>query len=336
MYRKTIMFFMAMAICTAVAFAAGSKDSVASGGAAPIELKAYTFMNATSLAGKSLIRFAETVEKDSGGRIKVTVFHSGALGNDREGLESCRMGTLDIYMTGTGIYSGFYPYTKMFDLPYLFKDSKQAYDIVNGPIGDEVFAEMTKYNLVHLSTGDSGMRHISTANKAVSNVNDVRGLKVRVPEIDTYVDVWKSWGAVVTPMPLSELYMALKTGVVSAQDNAPYHTYASKVYEALTHYSMIGYMWMGLTTVMNLQKYNTLPADLQKVLKDAAKDMAAYTVMVIDEDNKAAFAEFRKQGIIINESPDVASFRQNMDELYRKYEKEPWYKADIIKKIRGN
>ena len=335
MNKKLFVVLLAVSVIGTGVFAGGSQEKAKAGETKPVELKTYTFMSATSLAGKSLIRFGQTAEKMSGGKIKATTFHSGALGNDREGLESCRMGTLDIYMTGTGIYSSFYPYTKMFDLPYLFENSKQAYDLVNGPIGDEVFKEMTKYNLVHLSTGDSGMRHISTSNKPINTVEDIKGLKVRVPEIDTYVDAWKSWGAVVTPMPLAELYMALKTGVVDAQDNAPYHTYASKVYEALNHYSMIGYMWMGLTTVMNLQKYNTLSPELQKVLKDAAKDMAQYTISVIDDDNKAAFAEFQKRGMKINEKPDIASFKRNMDELYKKYEKESWFKKDIIQKIRG-
>ena len=94
-------------------------------------------------------------------------------------------------------------------------------------------------------------RHISTSNKAINSVDDVKGLKIRVPEIDTYVALWKSWGAIVTPMPITELYMALKTGVVDAQDNAPYHTVASKVYEVQKHYSMINYMWMGLTMTVH-------------------------------------------------------------------------------------
>jgi tripartite ATP-independent transporter DctP family solute receptor len=316
-------------------FGAGKQEAAPAAPGKPVELKIYTFMSGTSLAGKSIAKMAQDAEKMSGGRLKFSVFNSGALGNDREGLESCRMGTLDIYLTGTGIYSSFYPYTKMFDLPYLFETSKQAFDIINGPIGDEVFKEMTKYNLVHLSTGDSGMRNISTTNKQINTVEDIKGLKVRVPEIDTYVDTWKSWGAVVTPMPLAELYMALKTGVVDAQDNAPYHTYASKVYEAQNYYSMINYMWMGLTTVMNLQKYNSLPDDLKKVLKDAAKEMALYSVNSVDGENKAAFEEFKKRGMQINMNPDIASFKRNMPEFYKKYEKEPWFKKDIVEKIRG-
>lgn len=332
--KRLVTIALVITIAGAGLFAAGKQETAASGGK-PIELKIYTFMSGTSLAGKSIAKLAQDAEKNSNGRLKFTVFNSGALGNDREGLESCRMGTLDIYMTGTGIYSSFYPYTKMFDLPYLFDTSKQAFDLINGQIGEEVFKELTKYNLVHLSTGDSGMRNISTTNKPINSVENVKGLKVRVPEIDTYVDTWKSWGAVVTPMPLAELYMALKTGVVDAQDNAPYHTNASKVYETQDYYSMINYMWMGLTTVMNLQKYNTLPDDLKAILKNAAKDMALYTVNAVDEDNKAALEVFKKKGMQINMNPDIASFKRNMPELYKKYEKEPWFKKDIIEKIKG-
>ena len=194
-----------------------------------LTLKAYVPTNPTAVPTKALTLFADNVNKAAGGRLNIQVFHSGQLGNDREAIESTRMGTIDIMFAGTGGYSSFYPKAKIFDLPFLFTDAKQAFEVVNGPVGEEIFSGLKSFNLVYLATGDNGMRHISTSNKAINTADDVKGLKVRVPEIDTYVALWKSWGSIVTPMPITELYMALKTGVVDAQDNAPYHTVASKV-----------------------------------------------------------------------------------------------------------
>ena len=299
-----------------------------------ITLKAYVPTNPTAVPTKALTLFADNVNKAAGGRLKVQVFHSGQLGNDREAIESARMGTIDIMFAGTGGYSNFYSKAKIFDLPFLFNSAKEANEVVNGPVGEELFSGLKAFNLVYLATGDNGMRHISTSNKPINTVDDVKGLKVRVPEIDTYVALWKSWGAIVTPMPITELYMALKTGVVDAQDNAPYHTVASKVYEVQKNYSMINYMWMGLTMVANDKAWAKIPDDLKKVIKDEAKKMAAWSFDEIERDNVTALATMKANGTVINYTPDRASFMKNIDAFYAKYEGQPWYDKALVQKLR--
>ena len=231
--------------------------------AKPINLIAYNPMPPSSVPTQALIKFAEIAEKNSNGRLKFTVKHSGQLGSDREGIESAKMGTIDVIISGTGMYSSFYDKVKIFDLPFLFTDAKQARKVVNGPIGERIFKDLDKQGFVYLATGDNGMRQVSSK-KPIQTVADVKGLKIRLPEMPTYLAVWKSWGATPVPIPVSELYMSLKTGVVDAQDNAPYHTVATKCYEVQPNYSMINYMWMGLTAAMNAKKFNSLPPDLQK------------------------------------------------------------------------
>ncbi|MFB0936167.1 MAG: TRAP transporter substrate-binding protein [Propionivibrio sp.] len=298
-----------------------------------LTLKAYVPTNPTAVPTKALTLFAENVNKAAGGRLNIQVFHSGQLGNDREAIESTRMGTIDIMFAGTGGYSSFYPKAKIFDLPFLFTNAKQAFEVVNGPVGEEIFSGLKSFNLVYLATGDNGMRHISTSSKPIHTVDDVKGLKVRVPEIDTYVALWKSWGAIVTPMPITELYMALKTGVVDAQDNAPYHTVASKVYEVQKHYSMINYMWMGLTMVANDRAWAKIPDDLKKVVKDEARKMAAWSFDEIERDNVKAIETMKANGTTFDMNPDRASFMKNIDAFYAKYEGQPWYDKALVQKL---
>ncbi|MDY0092570.1 MAG: TRAP transporter substrate-binding protein [Candidatus Vecturithrix sp.] len=301
-----------------------------------INLKAYVPTNPTAVPTKALVLFAENVKEKTNGAVNIKVFHSGQLGNDREGIESTRIGTIDIMFAGTGGYSTFYDKTKIFDLPFLFDNSQEAYEVVNGPVGEEIFSDMEQFGLVYLSTGDNGMRHISTSKTPVHTVEDVKGLKVRVPEINTYVDLWTWWGAVVTPMPITELYMALKTGVVDAQDNAPYHSVASKVYEVQDHYSMINYMWMGLTMVMNKAKWETLPEEYQKIIKEEAKVAAKWSFDEIERDNVTALEAMKARGTTIEMNPDRESFMAEIDEFYKKYENEPWYDKDLIDALRNN
>ena len=299
-----------------------------------ITLKAYVPTNPTAVPTKALVLFADNVNKAAAGKLTIQVFHSGQFGNDREAIESTRMGTIDIMFAGTGGYSNFFAKAKIFDLPFLFNNAKEAFDVVNGPVGEELFSGLKAFNLIYLATGDNGMRHISTSNKAINSVDDVKGLKIRVPEIDTYVALWKSWGAIVTPMPITELYMALKTGVVDAQDNAPYHTVASKVYEVQKHYSMINYMWMGLTMTVHDKSWAKLPDDLKKIVKDEAKKMAAWSFDEIERDNVKAIETMKANGTVINMTPDRASFMKNIDAFYAKYEGQPWYDKALVQKLR--
>lgn len=301
-----------------------------------LNLKAYVPTNPTAVPTKTLQLFADNVKNKTNGAVDIQVFHSGQLGNDREGIESTRIGTIDIMFAGTGGYSTFYDKTKVFDLPFLFDTAQDAYEIVNGPIGEEIFSDIGKFGLVYLSTGDNGMRHISTSKTPIHNLEDVKGLKIRVPGINTYVDLWTYWGAVVTPMPITELYMALKTGVVEAQDNAPYHSVASKVYEVQDYYSMINYMWMGLTMVINNAKWATIPAEYQKIIKEEAIVAAKWSFDEIERDNITALETMQARGTQVDLKPNRESFMADIDTFYKKYENESWYDKNLIDTLRNN
>jgi len=334
--KRSASILILLVFAGASVFAGGKSEEKAAPAASAkaVALKAYVPTNPTAVPTKALVLFAENVNKAANGKVDVKVFHSGQLGNDREAIESTRIGTIDIMFAGTGGYSSFYNKVKIFDLPFLFTNAKEAYEIVNGPIGEEIFSGLKDFNLVYLSTGDNGMRHISTAKTPVKSVEDVKGLKIRVPEIDTYVAIWKSWGSIVTPMPIGELYMALKTGVVDAQDNAPYHSVASKVYEVQKYYSMINYMWMGLTMVANDKSWARIPDDVKPIIKQEAKKAAAWSFDEIEKDNVTAIETMKKSGITIIDNPDRASFMKNIDKFYAQYAGQPWFDQKLIDKLR--
>ena len=157
--KRFVLIMVTLALIASMTVSAAGQQEVSS---ETITLKAYVPTNPTAVPTKALTLFAENVKEKTGGAVDIKVFHSGQLGNDREGIESTRIGTIDIMFAGTGGYSTFYEKTKVFDLPFLFDNAQEAYEVVNGPVGEEIFSEMGKYGLVYLSTGDNGMRHIST------------------------------------------------------------------------------------------------------------------------------------------------------------------------------
>ena len=197
----------------------------------PVTLTIYSPGNENSVPTKTIIEYASLVEEASGGQITLDVHHSGELGNDAEALQSVRMGTIDIIFAGTSGFTEFYEDAKILDLPFLFDSAEQAYEIVNGEIGEEIFANLSEVGLVYLSEGDNGMRHISTTNRAIHTADDVEGLKLRVPTSQMYLDCWETLGANPVALALNELAIALSNGTAEGQDNATYHLVANATYD---------------------------------------------------------------------------------------------------------
>lgn len=325
--KKLVLAAMAaMCLTTSVFAAKKSKD---------VKLTVYSPGNANSVPTKTIAKYAELVEKASNGTIKMDVHSSGELGNDAEALQSTRMGTIDIIFAGTSGFTSFYDKAKILDLPFLFKDAQDAYQKVNGEIGEEIFKDMSKVGLVYLSEGDNGMRHIATTKRPVHTVADVKGLKIRVPTSQMYLDCWKALGSTPVALALNELAIALSNGTAEAQDNATYHLVANATYDDIKHYSFINYMWMGCTMAANANTWKKLSPEQQKILKEQAIVAAKYSFDTIEQDNVTATETLKKAGVQFDNSPDIQSFKDKLGgaAYYKQYSKESWYNQKIIDKL---
>lgn len=332
--KKLIVLLIVLIVGTTCVFAQGSPEKATAGDKA-VSLTIYSPGNVNSVPTKTILKYKELVEKASNGTIKITANHSGELGNDAEALQSTRMGTIDIIFAGTSGFTSFYDNAKLLDLPFLFKDAHSAYEIVNSDIGEQIFADMPSVGLVYLSEGDNGMRHVATTKRPVNSVDDVKGLKIRVPTSKMYLDVWSALGATPVALSLNELAIALANGTAEAQDNATYHLVANATYDDIKHYSFINYMWMGCTMAMNEKSWNKLSSDQQKILKEQAIVAAKYSFDTIEEDNISATEVLKKAGIKFNENPDVQSFKNKLGgaQYYKQYASEKWYNQAIVDAI---
>lgn len=301
----------------------------------PVTLTIYSPGNENSVPTKTIIEYASLVEEASNGQITLDVHHSGELGNDAEALQSVRMGTIDIIFAGTSGFTEFYEDAKILDLPFLFDSAEQAYEIVNGEIGEEIFANLSNVGLVYLSEGDNGMRHISTTNKPIHTADDVEGLKLRVPTSQMYLDCWETLGANPVALALNELAIALSNGTAEGQDNATYHLVANATYDDIKYFSFINYMWMGCTMAANEDSWNKLPEEYQAILKEQAVAAAKYSFDTIAEDNEAATQTLKDAGVEFDENPDIQSFKDKLggDEYYQRYAEETWFNQDILDQI---
>ena len=299
-------------------------------GIEPVTLTIYSPGNENSVPTKTIIEYARLVSEASDGAITLDVHHSNELGNDAEAIESTRMGTIDIIFAGTSGFTAFYEPAKILDLPFLFDDAEEAYEVTNGEIGEKIFENFPQFGLIYLAEGDNGMRHISTTNRPIHTAADVAGLKIRVPTSQLYLDVWEALGA--TPIALA---LALSNGTAEGQDNATYHLVANATYDDIKYFSNINYMWMGCTMAVNSVTWSKLDPAVQQILADQAKVAAKYSFDTIAEDNETATKTLQDAGVEFDFEPDIQSFKDMLGgaEYYQRYANETWFNQELLDQI---
>ena len=252
----------------------------------------------TSVRHKSMELFKDNLEKASNGRIKVELFSGGALGNEAELTDMVKMGS--VQGTRGGAFAKVNKKFLIYTLPFLFNDTDAVLKAMRSSFGADIgkHAEQNGYYIP--ATGVAGgFRQISNSKKPINTPDDVAGLKLRTPPIETIVKTMQALGASPQSIPYGETYMALKMGVVDGQENPPSNIVEMKFYEAQKYLSIVDYQIHPDPLIVNLKWYQSLPADLKPVFDKAAKD-----AMVWSDSNwlasEASYMETLKKNMTVN------------------------------------
>lgn len=186
----------------------------------------------SELLHRAAEHFAEQVERESSGTLAVRLYPGGQLGNEREIMEGLKLRGVDIIVTGLAVIGWYAPEYGMFESPFLWRDYAHVAGVWNGEIGAELRAVMRKRTSTRLmQPWYRGPRYLTTTARKVESPADLAGLKLRVPELTMYIESWKTFGANVSPVPFTDMFMALKLGVVDGQENPLATIYASHLHE---------------------------------------------------------------------------------------------------------
>jgi len=221
-----------------------------------------------------LLAFEKEVEEKSGGRIDVQIFWSGQLGKVENVLNLVRGGQVEAVVASEGHVAPYYSDVQVLGLPYLFIDRKVAYEVFDGDVGqllaDRMASESGIRPLPWLENG--GYRHYS-ANKPIKTAADMAGLKIRTMNNPVHMQIVSSLGASPTPIPWSDLYTSLQTGVVDGQENALSTFRVPRLEEVQKHIILDGHVYSILMLAVSEQWLNKLPDDLRAALDTAADNM---------------------------------------------------------------
>ena len=304
--------FLKLALCSAL---------LATGLAAQAQVTKIRFAHAgpeTASQHQAALEFARLVKERSKGMLEVQVYPSSQLGNDSTVLGAVRGGTIDMMMAGSGNFSGLSSKFEVLDIPFLFRNPAHAYQTVDGEVGQGLMKSLDAHGLTQLAFWEVGFRSITTKNRPVRTPADVKGLKIRTMPNPIHIQAWKMLGSNPVPMPLGELYGALESGAVDAQEHPVDITYASKFYEVQKHLTLTRHAFTAMPVVFSKRKFDALSPELQKVVLSSAADAKAFQRNLNQKNEAGIIAELRKNGMAVIETFDATAFKAVVGDEVRK------------------
>jgi tripartite ATP-independent transporter DctP family solute receptor len=280
--------FLVILLCFSLVFAmaaCGGSDSTegnetsGEGDAAAAETYKFTIghvYSTDSLEAAMTNYLAEQIEERTEGRVKVEVFANEILGSERETCEQVVMGTCDLTFSEGSMWSTVTGVTELgvYGLPFMYSSVESANYAVKNLItpGLAKICEDNDLSIMPLYTVQSGFRHLFTVEKPVKSLSDISGLKVRVPEVDLYVQIWKSLGSNPTTTAFSECYQALQQGVVNACEIDFANCVQQNWHEVVKYCTKTGHLAALNVAMINKDKWESFPEDIQQIIKECAAD----------------------------------------------------------------
>jgi tripartite ATP-independent transporter DctP family solute receptor len=279
---------------------------------------------------QGMVYFGEQLEKISEGKFKVQIYPSQQLGTERQCLELLQIGSLDMTKVSAGVLENFSPSIKVFGIPYMFNDKEHTFRVLDGPIGDELLAGTEKYWLKGLGYYDSGSRSFYTIDRPVEQPNDLEGLKIRVMESQTAIDMVKSFGGSPTPISWGELYTALQQGVVDGAENNPPSFYLSRHYEVCKYYIIDEHTVLPDVVLMSTHLWNTLNNQEQKWIQEAMDLSVIEQRRLWSVSEQESLEAVKAAGVQVS-YPDKIPFAEMSKSVADQYAKDPLIKSFIDK-----
>jgi TRAP-type transport system periplasmic protein len=247
-------------------------------------------------------KFAELVSQKTGGKVTIKVFPNGQLygGDPSAAVKQLSGGSLDMLLLSTSLYANFNPKFTAISVPYLFTDTAQLRTYLSGPLGQELIADLNKIGIQGLGLWPRPFRQMTNSRKPITSPQDLAGMKFRVPNNPLWVEFFKKMGAAPTPMAFAEVYNALQLKVIDGQENPINIPVTAKFYEVQSFATMTNHMADGWVLGINPAKYNALPEDQKKSIKEAAVEAETWKVDNDAADEGKSIAALTEKGMKVD------------------------------------
>lgn len=307
------------AVVLALVLAGGT---VGCGGAAGNEVLQLKFGHVGapgSLFAMSAEEFARRANERLGDRARVVVFGSSQLGGDETLLQKLKLGTVDFALPST-IMSSTIDEFGLFEMPYLVDDREHMRRIEDEIVWPDLEPLAEERGLRIIAVWENGFRHVTNNVRQIVLPQDLRGIKLRTPRGRWRVKMFQAFGANPSPMPLSEVFVALQTGVMDGQENPLTQIYSSKFQEVQRYLSLTGHVYTPAFVTVSVMSWSKLPEDVRTVLEETARGTQTFVYDTARRLDAELLKKLEGEGVTVNDI-DRPSFVVASQPIYDEFAK---------------
>ncbi|AKC71770.1 TRAP transporter substrate-binding protein [Pandoraea oxalativorans] len=273
---------------------------------------------------------AQKIAEQSKGRIDFQIYPNNQLGSDSDMLSQIRSGAIDYFTLSPLILGTLVPAAQISGVGFAFKDYSQVWAAMDGDLGAHVRGQIAKTTVFAFDKiWENGYRQITTSSRPINSPTDLKGLKIRVPTSPLWTSMFRAFDSSPTSINFAEVYSALQTHIVEAQENPLALLTTAKLYEVQKYVSMTNHMWDGFWFLANKQKWDKLPKDLQEIVTANVNAAAMAQRDDVRKLNDGVMAELKQKGLVFN-APNNEQFRDKLRaagfyaEWHKKFGDEAW------------
>ncbi len=285
-----------------------------------------------SQLGAGATVFAEEVTKRTGGRIAIQQFADSTLGGDVELLKGVQLGSIDLaFVTGMGLPT-ILPDAGVLNIPFLFHDISQAHAVLDGPIGESFRKQFAAKDLVMLAWGENGLRHMTNARRPLVTPEDLKGIKMRVPQSEVLLKGFQALGVEVASLPFPQLFEALRAGKFDGQENPIATIRAAKFDQVQKFLTLSGHAYDPAVFLMAPDAFDELSAEDKASFVEAAKLGGKASRDFAAKAETEGVGALRQAGMTVQENIDRGSFAAAMASVNQEFEKR--FGRELIEQIK--
>lgn len=287
-------------------------------------LKLAHGLDVTHPVHRGMVTMADQVKKESGGRMRIDIYPGGQLGQERELIELLQIGSLAMTKVSTAPLESFVPEMKIFGMPYLFRDDRHRWKVLEGEIGRKLLLSGERFFLRGLCYYDAGNRSFYSKDRPIRSPEDLKGLKIRVMKSITAVQMIQALGGSATPISWGELYTSLQQGVVDGAENNPPSFYLSHHYEVCQYYCLDEHTSPPDILLMSTVVWNRLSLQEKQWLREAVNKSVNYQKQLWETACQEALEAVQRAGVQVI-VPDKRPFLQAVKSMHEQYRGTPIY-----------
>lgn len=262
----------------------------------PIIIKFSHVVASDTPKGQAAEFFSKKAQELTRGRVRVEVYGNSTLYKDKEEMEALQLGVVQMLAPSLAKFGALGAKEfEVFDLPYMFDNYDDLHKVTQGPLGRMLLDKLDAHGVRGLAYWDNGFKSFS-ANKPLKTPEDFRGLKMRIQSSRVLESQMRSLGSLPRVLAFSEVYQALKTGMVDGTENPISNLYTQKMHEVQKHLTLTEHGYLGYAVIANKKFWDGLPTDIRRQLEEAMRQTTHYANQIAKLENDKALENVRKSG----------------------------------------